>query len=226
MNANYSNAAIARSNSIIEQAFGWMFGGLMVTAVTAMAAASDMGFQQTLHENPLLFWGLILAELGLVVLISAGIQRMSRAAAVGAFLLYAGLTGVTISTIFLIYTATAIYGAFLATGLIFGVMALYGYATKTDLTSIGNLGFMLVLGLIIAWVVNMFLHSGPLAMLISFATVVIFCGLTAYDTQKLKVLSTQMEGGNLGIYGALSLYIDFINIFLALLRIFGGSRNN
>ena len=226
MEPNYTNVTAARSTTIIQQAFGWMFGGLMVTALTAMAAASDMSFQQTLVHIPLIMIVLFLAELGLVFFISAGLQRMSHATAVGAFLLYSALTGVTFSFIFLAYTGATIYGAFFGTSLIFGVMALYGAATKSDLSSVGSLAIMLLIGVIIVSVINFFLHISGLAIILSYAIVGIFCALTAYDTQKLKVLSTQMEGGNLGIYGALSLYLDFINIFLALLRIFGGSRNN
>jgi FtsH-binding integral membrane protein len=203
-----------------------MFGGLMVTAVTSLAAASDPNMQRTLAANPMIMIVLMLAELGLVFFISARIQQMSHATAVGSFLLYSALNGVTLSIIFLVYAASSIFAAFLSTSLIFGVMSLYGFATKKDLSGIGSIAMMLVFGLIIASVVNMFLRSGPMAMLLSYATVGIFCALTAYDTQNLKVMSTQMQSDNLGIYGALRLYLDFINIFLALLRIFGGSRNN
>jgi len=226
MEPNYSNAAIARSTSIIQQAFAWMFGGLMVTALTAFAAASDMSFQQTLLHSPWIMIVLFVAELGLVFFISAGMQRMSHATAVGAFLLYSALNGVTFSFILLAYATATIYGAFFATSLIFGVMALHGAATKSDLSGVGSIAMMFLVGVILVSIVNFFLHSTGLTMLISYAIVAIFCALTAYDVQKLKTMSTQMEGGNLGIYGALSLYLDFINIFLALLRIFGGSRNN
>jgi FtsH-binding integral membrane protein len=226
MRENPTYSAIARSTTIIQQAFAWMFGGLMVTAVTSLAAASDPNMQRTLAANPMIMIVLMLAELGLVFFISARIQQMSHATAVGSFLLYSALNGVTLSIIFLVYAASSIFAAFLSTSLIFGVMSLYGFATKKDLSGIGSIAMMLVFGLIIASVVNMFLRSGPMAMLLSYATVGIFCALTAYDTQNLKVMSTQMQSDNLGIYGALRLYLDFINIFLALLRIFGGSRNN
>ena len=203
-----------------------MFGGLLVTAITSLAASADPNLQRTLATSPAIMIVLMLAELGLVFFISARITQMSYGTAIGSFLLYSALNGVTFSIIFLIYASSTIFSAFLSTSLIFGVMALYGFATKSDLSSIGSIAFMLVIGLIIASVVNMFIHSGPFGLLISYATVGIFCALTAYDTQNIKMMSTQIQSSNLGIYGALRLYLDFINIFLALLRIFGGSRNN
>ncbi len=201
-----------------------MFAGLMVTAGTAFAAASDKAFQQALATNPILFWGIVICELGLVFWLSAGITRMSRSTAIAAFLVYAGLNGVTLSLLALAYSGASIGGAFVATSLVFGIMAIYGYITKSDLSGVGSIAIMALLGLIIASVVNVFLHSGPIAIILSYVTIVIFCALTAYDTQKLKALAMQMDGESLGIYGALSLYLDFINIFLAILRIFGGNN--
>ena len=217
-------SASARAVSLIQEAFSWMFGGLMVTAVTAFAAASDMEFQRALATNPILFWGLIICEFGLVIWLGAGVTRMSRPVAIGAFVLYAALNGVTLSLLALVYSGASIGGAFVATSLVFGIMALYGYATKSDLSSVGSIAFMGLIGVILATVVNFFLHSGPIAIVISYITIVVFCALTAYDTQKLKTMAMQMSGESLGIYGALALYLDFINIFLAILRIFGGGN--
>ncbi len=226
MEQRLSYSSGARAISIVQQSFAWMFGGLLVTAASAYAAASDAGMQHVLQSNPMISMVLMLAELGLVFFLSAGIMRMSHTTAVVSFLVYALLTGVTLSSIFFIYTGAAIFGAFLSTSLIFGVMALYGFVTKSDLSGVGSIAIMGVIGLIIASVVNMFLHSSQLSYLLSYLTIVIFCGLTAYDTQKIKNLSAQMDGQNLGIFGTLSLYLDFLNIFLALLSVFGKSSEN
>ena len=226
MERSYEISQSARATSAIQQSFAWMFGGLLITAMCAVAAASDVGLQRALIENRLLFYGLLIAEFGLVVFISAGIARMTYGVAIGAFVAYAALNGVTLSLIFAIFTGASIAGAFLSASLVFGTMALYGFATKKDLSSLGSICMMILIGVIIAMVINLFLQSGTMSLLLSCAAVVIFAGLTAYDTQKIKMLSTQMDGKNLGIYGALTLYLDFINIFINLLRIFGQGRNN
>jgi FtsH-binding integral membrane protein len=226
MQPNFTQGTIARSTSAIQQSFAWMFGGLLVTAITSLAAAADPNLQRALLSSQVPVIVLMLAEIGLVFFIYARITQMSHAAAVGSFLLYSALNGVTFSIIFLMFAQSAIFSAFLSTSLIFGVMALYGFATKSDLSGIGSIAMMLVFGLIIASVVNVFIRSGPFGLLISYATVAIFCALTAYDTQKIKMVSTQIQSDNVGIYGALTLYLDFINIFLALLNIFGGRKDD
>jgi FtsH-binding integral membrane protein len=226
MKANYVQGQVAGAATIIQQAFAWMFGGLLATAFTAIFAAESRPFQEALQTTPLLFFGLIIAEFGLVIGLSAGLTRLSQPVATGLYLVYAVLNGLTLSSIFMVYTKEAIGGAFLSASLAFGVMALFGYVTKKDLSGVGSLAFMALIGLIIASVVNVFLRSDGLGYLLSYAAILIFTALTAYDTQKLKRMSESMPGaGNLGIYGALALYLDFINIFLALLRIFGGRRN-
>ena len=172
---------------------------------------------------------LIILELGLVIGISAGINKLSSTAASGLFFLYSALNGVTLSLVFLVYTQESITTTFLITAGTFGAMSFYGFVTKKDLTSIGNLAFMALIGIIIASIVNMFFASSMLYTIISYGGVLIFVALTAYDTQKLKKMGQKLEAGSeterkTAILGALRLYLDFINLFLFLLRIFGRRR--
>jgi uncharacterized protein len=216
-----STAAI----TTLHQAFAWMFGGLLVTGFTSLLVATDAALQQAIFGNQIVFFGLMIAELVMVVALSARITTLSQPAAIGMYLAYAALNGLTISIIFAIYTSAAIFSAFFTASLVFGVMAVIGYTTKKDLSGMGSLAMMALIGVIIASVVNFFVHSSGLNWILSCLTVLIFTGLTAYDTQKIKGMSESMPGGNAGIYGALALYLDFINIFLALLRLFGDRRN-
>jgi FtsH-binding integral membrane protein len=184
---------------------------------------------QALLANQINFFLLIAATLGLVIGISWGINKISAATATGLFLIYSALNGVLFSTIFLVYTGESIAKVFFITAGTFGVMSFYGFVTKTDLTRIGQLCFMALIGLILATVVNMFFRSPGLSYLLSYVGVAIFVGLTAYDTQKLKRIATQVSEGSeafakASIIGALTLYLDFINLFLMLLRIFGRRR--
>lgn len=191
-----------------------------------MAINADM--VNYLTSNSFLFYGLLIGELALVWYLSSAIHRLSPQSATLLFLLYAGINGVTMSLIFLLYTTASIASTFLVTAGTFGVMSFYGYMTKTNLSSIGNLCFMALIGLIIASVVNIFLVNDVLTLVISYVGVLVFVGLTAYDTQKIKesALHAQGEDGihRHAIMGALSLYLDFINLFLMLLRILGGRR--
>jgi FtsH-binding integral membrane protein len=199
-----------------------MFVGLMVSGIASLVIASHQVLMTTIYANSLLFFGLIIAELALVFFLSLRIQAMSFGTALVSFLVYAVLNGITLSSIFLLYTSTSVATTFLTTALVFGAMALYGYTTKRDLTTIGNLAVMALIGLILASVVNLFLNSSAVSYVLSYLSIVIFVGLTAYDTQKLK----NLEGSeNLGILGALMLYLDFINIFLNLLRIMGRRKD-
>jgi FtsH-binding integral membrane protein len=227
MKTSYAQGrVVVGASSIIQQAFGWMFGGLLATAGTAIFAASSLPFQEALHSNPIIFIGLIIAELVLVMVISAGITRLAPPVAVALYLTYAVLNGLTFSSIFMVYTGESIGAAFVSASFAFGIMALFGYVTKKDLSSVGSIAFLALIGLIIASVVNMFLRNDGLSYLLSYGAILIFTALTAYDTQKLKRMGQSMSyGGNLGIYGALALYLDFVNIFLSLLRIFGGRRS-
>ncbi|MFO7816904.1 MAG: Bax inhibitor-1/YccA family protein [Thermodesulfobacteriota bacterium] len=217
-------------NAFMRGVYMWMGAGLGLTAITAYTVASTPTLAQAIFSNQLLFWGLIIGELLLVVAISGGISKMSAQTATGLFLLYSGLNGVTLSAILLLYTATSIASTFVVCAGMFGAMSIYGMTTKKDLTSWGSFLFMGLVGVILASVVNIFLRSPALNFAISGIGVLVFVGLTAYDTQKLKSMgesapmddSTAIRRGT--ILGALTLYLDFINLFLMLLRFFGQMR--
>lgn len=210
--------------STINQSFGWMFIGLLITAIVSLIVSSSPGIISAIYSSSIIFFLLILLELGLVFYLSLKIRTMSSQAALASYLLYSALNGITLSAILLIYTSSSIFSAFTVAALLFGAMSIYGTTTKRDLTSIGSLAFMGLIGVIIASIVNFFIKSSGLDQILSYLIVFIFIGLTAYDTQKLKQLPG-FAGGNTGIMGALMLYLDFINIFLALLRIMGRRRN-
>jgi FtsH-binding integral membrane protein len=227
------NAILAHQNSVLGQSFLWMTGGLSVTAVISLVlsqAVLQSASLASLLFNPIVWIGLIIAEIALVMIISGAINRLSPAAATALFLTYAALNGATLFFIFLLYTATSIAATFFVTAGMFGVTSLYGYTTKRNLTGIGSIAFMALIGLILASIVNMFLASSGLYWLITYAGVIIFVALTAYDTQKIKQWSLNVNPNDastiqrLGILGALTLYLDFINLFLFLLRILGNRR--
>ena len=211
--------------AILNRVYLWMAAGLLVTAATAMTVANTDSLLRAIAGNRGLFFGLIIAELAVVWILSATIQRMPVWLSTTMFLGYSLLNGLTLSLIFVIYTRESIASTFFVTAGTFALMSFYGFTTKRDLTSIGNLCFMALIGFILASIVNIFLASSTLYWLITFAGVLIFVGLTAYDTQKIKNLAAQGadEAGahRLAISGALALYLDFINLFLLLLRIFG-----
>jgi hypothetical protein len=217
-------------NAFMRGVYQWMAGGLALTAITAYLVASTPALVQAILDNQILFWGLIIAEFGLVMWISAGIGRLSASMASGLFLLYSGLNGVTLSAILLAYTGSSVVGTFVICAGMFGAMSIYGMVTKKDLTSLGSFMFMGLIGIILASVVNIFLRSPGLEFAISGIGVLVFVGLTAYDTQKLKEMgqTAPMEDGTAvrrgTILGALTLYLDFINLFLMLLRFFGQGR--
>jgi len=224
---------LTATTTFINRVYGWMSGGLVVTGIIAYLIGTDPEMTMKLIANPGLLWGAIIGEFVLVIAISAGINKMSSAVATGCFLLYSALTGVTLSLIFLRYSMAGIATTFFITSVTFGVMSVYGYVTKRDLTSIGNLCFMALIGIIIASIVNIFVASTALYWGVTYLGVLIFVGLTAYDTQKIKEMSMALgnelaaseTGKKQAILGALALYLDFINLFLLLLRIFGGSRD-
>jgi FtsH-binding integral membrane protein len=198
-----------------------MFAGLLVTAGAAAAIGSSDALLTDITANPVLLIVLFVAQLGLVFAIAARADRMSPALATGLFLLYSATNGVIFALVFELYTSQSIFTAFAVTAGMFGAMALYGYVTKTDLSKLGSILFMALIGLILATVVNIFVANEALYWITTYAGVAIFAGLTAYDVQKIK----QYAGGQGdAIRGALSLYLDFINMFLFLLRIFGQSR--
>jgi len=220
-----------RVNSFIRSVYNWMAIGLGITGLVAYYVANSESLQQLIFGNRILFFGLIIAEFGLVIAISARIQKMQASTATALFVLYSALNGATLSMIFLIYTASSITSTFFICAGTFVACSIYGWTTKRDLTSVGGFMAMGLIGIIIASVVNIFLRSPAMYMIISYIGVIVFVGLTAYDTQHLKnMAATQPDGLEVGvvrkgaILGALKLYLDFINLFLMLLRIFG-NRN-
>ncbi|GIV97474.1 MAG: membrane protein [Herpetosiphonaceae bacterium] len=222
-------AAQIRHRTLFTQIYAWMGGGLALTGVIALWAYSSNLIVDLITSG--MFFGLIVGEIILVLALSWGINRMSIGVATGAFLLYAALNGLTMAVIFLAYTASSIGVTFLVTAGTFAAMSIYGYTTKRDLSTTGSLLIMALFGLILGTIANLFLRSEVLYWVITYAGVLIFTGLVAYDTQKIKLLSDQMAGSEetpqfrrAVILGALKLYLDFINLFLFLLRILGKRR--
>lgn len=223
---NLSEANI-RERTFISKVYMWMGLGLLITAIAAyFVVASD--FVYTIAGNRILFWGFLIAEFGVVIFLSARIHKISAEAATATFLVYAILNGITLSLIFLVYTGASIASTFGITALTFATMSAYGYFTKRDLTSMRSYLMMGLVGLIIASIVNMFWANDTMYWIISYAGVLLFVGLTAYDTQSIKKLGGVVEGvqtiQKAAIIGALKLYLDFINLFLFLLRILGGRK--
>ena len=222
--------ATAQASTIfLAKVFNWMAIGLFLTAVSAFVVASSPALQQIIYPIHIV---LALAELGLVFFLSARIQKISAQTATGLFIAFSVLNGLTLSAILLIYTMTSIASTFVITAGMFGSMAIYGMVTKKDLSGMGSFLMMGLFGIIIASVVNIFLGSSMMSWVISGIGVVVFTGLTAYDVQKIKKMGEEgiMSQGDEAIrkgsiMGALALYLDFINLFLMLLRFFGGSRN-
>jgi uncharacterized protein len=221
-----------RVNSFIQGVYNWMALGLGLTGLVAFFVANSPTLLQLIFGNKLIFFGLIIGELALVFTISARVHKMEASTATKLFILYAALNGATLAVVFLAYTASSIASTFLICAATFGACSIYGMTTKKDLTSWGGFLFMGLIGIIIASVVNIFFRSSAVSMIVSYIGVFIFIGLTAYDTQRLKTMAlTQPEGLDAGvirkgsILGALSLYLDFINMFLFMLYIFGGSRD-
>jgi len=211
---------------LMRKVYVWMTLALVITGFTAYGVATSPGILQAIYTNQILFWGLIIAEFALVFGVSAAINRLSLATATVMFILYSVINGALLSYIFLAYTASSVATVFFITAGTFGAMALIGYTTKTDLSSMGKILFMALIGLIIATLVNVFIKSDGLTMILSYVGVLIFVGLTAWDSQKIKQMLLQApdagEGAQkLALLGALTLYLDFINLFIYLLRIFG-----
>lgn len=217
-----------RRQGVMTQVYAWMTAGLLVTGAIAMFIAGVPGLVMAIFGNPFIFFGLIIAQLAMVWFLSARVMSLSPATATGLFLGYAALNGLVFSMIFLAYTLPSIASTFFITAGTFGAMSLYGYTTKRDLSGMGSFLFMALIGLILASVVNIFWANSTLYWIVTYAGVLIFVLLTAYDTQKIKRLTEQVrdEHGErrVAIYGALTLYLDFINLFLFLLRILGDRR--
>jgi len=222
-------AIAAEQQRFMVRVYSWMTGGLGITGFMAFYVANTEILRNIILDNMIVFYGLIIAELGLVFYLAARVHKMSASKAKGVFVLYAGLTGMTLASVFLMYTPASITSTFLVTSGTFGAMSFYGYTTKKDLTSWGSFLFMGLIGIIIASIVNIFLNSPMIYWIVTYAGVLIFVGLTAYDTQKIKEMNILGNEGTdedtkEAISGALTLYLDFINLFLLLLRIMGDRR--
>jgi FtsH-binding integral membrane protein len=205
-----------------------MFLGLLITALTAFGVATSPALIEAVFVNRLVFWGLIIAQLGLVIYLSARVDRVAPMTAAVLFMVYSALVGVTSSVILLIYTAASIFSAFVVTAGMFGAMAVFGSVTKKSLAGWGQFLFMGLIGVILASIVGLFWQNDALQFVISIVGVVVFTGLTAYDAQRLKHMAVALPDGQVGSYavvGALSLYLDFINLFFFILRLFGGRRD-
>jgi len=222
----------ARERTILKNVYLWMTAGLGLTALIAFFVASNPPLLRALVGNTMGFLLIVVGQFALVFYLSARLDRMSQASAIGAFLAYSALNGIMLSTIFVVYAGVVIYKTFFTTALMFGGMSIYAMTTKRDLNRFGSYLVMGLWGLIIASLINMFFRSSGLEYLISFIGVGIFLGLTAWDTQKIIRMNEQYGSGideetftKLSIIGALSLYLDFLNLFLFFLRIFGRSDN-
>jgi FtsH-binding integral membrane protein len=215
-----------RVSAFLAAVYGWMCTGLAITASTAWLIARSPALVSAIAANRLLFWGLMIAQLGIVFVLSARVQRLAASTASLLFILYSALTGVTISFVLLVYTGESVATTFFITAGMFGALAAYGTMTQRSLAGLGHFLFMGLIGVVLASVVGMFWRSDGLQFIVSFIGVIVFTGLAAYDAQRLKAMAlTTPEGqsGSYAIVGALTLYLDFINLFLFLLR-FTGSR--
>lgn len=219
-------------NDFVRSVYNWMCIGLALTGFLAYYVSTSPTLLELVFGNRAVFFGLIIGELVMVFALAGWVERMSPTTATALFLGYAALNGVTLSVIFLVYARASIVSTFFICSATFAACSVYGWTTKKDLTSWGGFLTMGLIGIVIASLVNLFIRSNAMTMIISYIGVIVFVGLTAYDTQKIKVLAlTQPDGVDgsvtrrLAIHGALTLYLDFINLFLMLLRILGGRRD-
>jgi FtsH-binding integral membrane protein len=212
----------------MQRVYGYMAGGLALTGLVAYLAAAS-GFYQSIAATPLI-WLVMLAPLGFVLVLSFGIQRMAAGTAMLLFWLYAAVMGLSLGSIFLVFTGESIARAFFITAATFGAMSLYGYTTRSDLSRFGSFLMMGLIGIVIASLVNIFLGSSALQLAISIIGVIVFVGLTAYDAQRIKEMYLESDTGEIAgkkaVLGALALYLDFINLFMILLQLFGQRRDN
>lgn len=219
----------ASISDVMYRVYGWMGVGLAITAITAFAVSSSPSLIQAIYANNVIIFALMLAQLALVVALSFFLTRLSYPVAALLFLLYSCLTGVTLSSIFLIFTQSSIFATFLIASAMFIAMSVYGYLTRADLTTLGNLLFMVLIGLIVAMLINLFLKSSRFEMVISGIGVLLFTLLIAVDTQKIKLIAQQLMAqqesiSKIALVGALTLYLDFLNLFLFLLSFTGQRR--
>jgi FtsH-binding integral membrane protein len=220
-------SAEERISTFLRSVYGWMCAGLAITAVVAFYVASSPSLVTTLVRTPFLMMGLVIAQLGLVFTLSLRVQKMASGTASALFILYSALTGVTMSLILLAYTASSVASTFAISAGMFGAMALFGTVTSRSLAGWGQFLFMGLVGVVIASVVGMFWQNDGLQFVLGFIGVIVFTGLTAYDAQRLKAMAVALPSGGTGAYavvGALTLYLDFINLFLMLLRLTGDRR--
>ncbi len=224
--ASFASSLAAVERRVLNQVYTWMTLGLALTAAIAWYCADTAEIRSFFAQNRWVMWVLIIGELGLVFVISGLIDRLSAVVAASLFFLYSALNGITLSSVFLVYNLGSIAGVFMITAGTFGLMSLYGLTTQRDLSSIGNLLFMALIGMVIAGLVNLFIGSSIMSLIISAVGVIVFTGLTAYDAQRIKAMAASaLDGeseGKLAVIGALSLYLNFINLFLSLLNLFGG----
>ncbi len=212
--------------ALMKKVYVWMTLALVITGLSSWLVANSPVMLNAIFTNRILFFGMIIAEFGLVIWLSAGIRKMSLTTATLLFILYSVVNGVTMASIFVVYTMESIATTFFITAGTFGAMSLVGYKTSKDLSGMGRYLMMALIGLIIATIVNLFVGSTMMGMIISYAGVLVFVGLTAYDTQKIKEMFMYADEYNpdvqkYAVLGSLTLYLDFINLFLYLLRIFG-----
>lgn len=220
-----ASQVVVKQNALIRQVYAWMGGGLAVTAIMALITLSSPAILEAVFGNKLVFYGMMIGELALVFTLSGAINKLSATTATLIFIAYSALNGVTLSVVALAYTASSITSTFVISAGMFGAMSIYGFMTKRDLTSWGSFLFMGLIGVVIASIVNIFVGSSAVSWVISGIGVIVFTGLTAYDTWKIKEMAAQgIEGRKPAILGALTLYLDFINLFLMLLRFTGNRR--
>lgn len=211
-------------NDLFKKVFLWMAIGLLVTFATGYVVATNPNMIEKIYTTSMP-WFLMIVELILVFILSARVTKMNPTTARILFILYSFVTGLTFSSIFIIYQISSIIFVFLITAIVFGILSLIGYTTKIDLTKLGTYLLVALIGILICSIINIFVGNGMFEIVICSISVIVFLGFTAYDVQKIKQLSSVIEEDNLAVYGALQLYLDFINIFLDLLRLFGNNRD-
>jgi FtsH-binding integral membrane protein len=216
-----------RITTFLRSVYAWMCAGLAITAFTASVIASSPAIVVAVATNRLLFWGLMIAQLGIVFVLSARVEKLAASTAALLFVAYSALTGVTFSFVLLAYTGESVASTFFITAGMFGAMAAYGTTTKRSLAGFGQFLFMGLIGVVLASIVGIFWHNDAFQFVLSFIGVIVFTGLAAYDAQRLKSMALALPTGQIGAYaivGALALYLDFINLFLFLIRLTGSRR--
>ena len=226
--AGSATGVAERVTSFLRVVYGWMFAGLAVTATVAWLVAGTPALVMAIASNRIAFWGLALVQLGMVFYLSARVDKLAPGTAALLFLVYSGLTGVTMAFVLLVYTGESVALTFFVAAGMFGAVALYGTVTTRSLAGVGQFMFMGLIGIVLASIVGIFWQNDTLQFMIAFIGVIVFTGLAAWDAQRLKAMALSLPDGRVGSYavvGALSLYLDFINLFLSLLRLMGSRRN-